>query len=147
MKRIESAGKTLGFKVQPLNVRTPGDIEGAFASMVKERADALMINLSSFTMSHQKRLTALAVANKLPTMCDLALFAHAGCLMSYSADREHMLRRAAVFIDKILKGANPGDLPVELASQYKLVVNLKTAKALGITLPPSIFVQATEVIE
>ena len=147
LKRIESANKTLGFKVQPLKVQTPGDIEGAFASMVNARADALMINLSSFTISHQKRLTALAIKNKMPTMCDLALFAQAGCLMSYSADRKHMMRRAAAFIDKILKGANPGDLPVELASRYKLVVNLKTAKALGLKLPPSIFVQATEVIE
>ncbi len=147
LKRIESSGKTLGFKVQPLKVQTPGEIESAFASMVKARADVLMVNLSSFTISHRKRLIALAIKNKLPTMCDLALFVRAGCLMSYSADRKHMMRRAAAFVDKILKGANPAELPVELASRYKLVVNLKTAKALGITLPPSIFVQATEVIE
>ena len=147
LKRVESASKPLRFKVQPLQVRTLGEIEGAFVSMVKERADALIINLHSFTNFHRKRLAALAIKNKLPTMCERGSFAQAGCLMSYSANRKQMLRRAAAFVDRILKGASPADLPVEIATRYKLVVNLKTAKALGITLPPSILLQADEVIE
>ena len=115
--------------------------------MMNEHADALMINLSAVTIFHRKRLAALAITKKIPTMCEQASFAHAGCLMAYAADRKHMMGRAAAFVDKILKGASPADLPVEIASRYKLVVNLKTAKALGITLPPSTLLQATEVIE
>ncbi len=147
LKQTEAAGKTLGLKIQPFEVRTPDDIEGAFASMVKERADTLIINLGAFTNFHRKRLAALAITKNIPAMCEQASFAHAGCLMAYAIDRKHTGHRAAVFVDKILKGANPGDLPVERASWYKLVVNLKTSKALGITLPPSIFLQATEVIK
>ncbi len=147
LKRNQVAGKALGLKIQPFRVRTVAEIEAAFVSMVNQRADALIINLSSVTIFHRNRLAALAIKNKLPTMCEQALFARAGCLMAYAADREHMLRRAAAYVDKILKGAEPADLPVEIASRYKLVVNLKTSKALGITLPPSILLQADEVIE
>ena len=147
LKRTEVASKALGFKIQPLPVRIPGDIEGAFASMAKGRTDALIINLSAFTIFHRKRLAALAVTKKIPTMCEQASFAHAGCLMAYATDRMRAVRRAAAFVDKILKGAKPGDLPVEVATHYRLAINLKTAKALGITLPPSILLQATEVIE
>ena len=147
LKSTEAASKVLGFKVQPLPVRTLEDIEGAFVSMVNEHADALIIPTSSLTNFHRKRIVALAITQKLPTICDQVSFAQAGCFMAYSADRKHMVRRATHFVDKILKGANPGDLPVEMASKYNLVVNMKTAKALGITLPPSILLQATEVIE
>ena len=147
LKSTEAAAQSLGVKIKPFPVRTPGDIEGAFVTMVNEHADALIIPTSSFTNFHRKRIAALAITKKLPTACDQGSYAQAGCLMAYSADRKHTIRRAAVFVDKILKGANPSELPVELASKYNLVVNLKTAKALGITVPPSILLQATEVIE
>ena len=130
-----------------LPVRTLGDIEGAFVSMVNEHADALIIPTSSYTNFHRKRIAALAITKKLPTACDQGSYAQAGCLMAYSADRKHMIRRAAVFVDKILKGVKPSELPVEMASKFKFVVNLKTAKELGITIPPTILLQATEVIE
>jgi putative ABC transport system substrate-binding protein len=147
LKRLETAANARGIKIQPLHVRIPGDIESAFASIVNGRADALFIRQSGPTIHHRKRLAALAITKKLPTMCEHASFARAGCLMTYTRDLRQMMRRAAVFVDKILKGAKPADLPVEVATRYNLVVNLKTAKALGITLPPSILLQATKVIE
>ncbi len=147
LKRIKSASKGLGIKVQPLQVQTLEEIEDAFVSMSSERTDFLIINLHAFTNFHRKRLAALAIKHKLPTMCERGSFAEAGCLMAYSADRKHMMRRAAAFVDRIIKGASPADLPVEIATRYKFVVNLKTAKAIGITLPASILLQATDVIE
>ncbi len=147
LKRTKTAGKALGLKILPLQVETLGEIERAIASMVKGRADALIFNTSSVINLHRKRLTALAITKKIPTMCEQEAFAHAGCLLAYSADRKHMMRRAAVFVDKIFKGAKPAELPVETATRYNMVVNLNTAKALGITLPPTILLQATDVIE
>ena len=147
VKQVETVGKGLGIKIQLSQVRTLEDIESAFKSMVKERADALMIRRSGLTITHRKRLAALAITNKLPTMCDQGQFARAGCLITYTPDLQDMMRRAAVFVDKILKGAKPADLPVEVVTRHRLVVNLKTAKALGVTLPPSILLQASEVIE
>ena len=146
-KEVEASAKTLGVKFQAFKARTPEDIESAFKSMVKERTDALMIRRSGLTISHRKRLAHLAIKNKLPTVCDTGPFARAGCLLTYTPDLKSMMRRAAVFVDKILKGRKPADLPIEVVNRHRLVVNLKTAKALGITLPPSILLQATEVIE
>ncbi len=147
LKRIETVGKPLGIRIQPLQVRSLGEIESAFVSMVKERADALIINNNGFTILHRKRLAAVAIAKKLPTICEQAQFVHAGCLMSYARDLQHMMHRAAAFVDRILKGTKPADLPVEMPTRYKLVVNLKTAEALGIKMPSSILLQATKVIE
>lgn len=147
LKRTKAAGKGLGFKIQPLKARTLGEYDGAFASMLTERADALIINTSAEANFHRDRLTALAITEKIPTMCEVTEFVPAGCLMAYTVDRTHMLLRAAVFVDKIIKGAKPAELPVEMPTRYKLAINLKTAKAIGITLPPSILLQATDVIE
>ncbi len=147
LKRIETAGKTLGIKIQPMQAPTLGDVENAFVSMADAHTDAVIINRELFSRFHQKRLAALAITKKLPSACDHESFARAGCLMSYAPDRKQLARRAAAFVDRILKGTKPADLPVEMATRYKLVVNLKTAKSLGLTLPPSILLQATEVIE
>ncbi len=147
LKGAESAGKVMGVEIEPVRVKAVTEFEGIFASMVNQRFDGLMIRNHAFLNFHRKRIAALAIKNKLPTMCERAQFAQAGCLFGYSADREHMMRRAAYFIDKILKGAKSTDLPIEVATHYRFAVNLKTAKALGITLPPSILLQATEVIE
>jgi putative ABC transport system substrate-binding protein len=147
LKRIKVASKAMGFQVQPWPVRTHQDIDTAIRSMARERIDSLLIPISTFSNFHRKRIADVAMKMRLPTMCSQESYARAGCLMSYTVDRRPLLRRAASFIDRIIKGAGPAALPVEMASRYKLVVNLKTAKALGITLPPSILLQATEVIE
>ena len=147
LKRIKVASKALGFKIQALPVRTLEDIEGAFVSMVRERADGLLITTSSLTNFYRKRIAALAIKKRLLTMCHQKSHAQVGCLIAYTTDQEPLMRRAAAFVDQILKGASPAELPVEVATRYNLVVNLKTAQALGIRLPPSILLQATEVIE
>ena len=147
LERLETAAAARGIKIKSFQVRTPGEIESVFVSMVNDRADALFIRQSGPTIFHRKRLAALAITKKLPTMCEHVTFASAGCLMTYTRDLRHMMRRAATYVDRILNGSKPGDLPVEVAARYKLMVNLKTARALGITLPPSILLQATDVIE
>lgn len=146
-KEVAASAKTLGLKFHAFKVRTPTDIESAVETMRKERADALMIRRSGLTIAHRKRLATLAIKHKLPTVCDMGRFAQAGCLLTYTPDLQSMMRRAAVFVDKILKGRKPADLPIEVVTRHRMVVNLKTAKALGITLPPSILLQANEVIE
>jgi putative ABC transport system substrate-binding protein len=147
LKKLREIAAKTGIEVLPLQVRNGSDIEAAFASMKKLQPDALMINTSALTNLHRDRLVARANEMKLPSMCEQWAFVHSGCLMSYSTDREYMMARAAYFIDKILKGANPGELPVERSHRYKLVINVNTAKALRLTLPSSILLQADEVIE
>ena len=147
LKRTETAARTLGVKIQPLPVRSLGDIEGAFQAMAKERPDALIIPSANITNFNRKRIAELVIAHKLPTICAQPKIARIGCIIAYVPDRALMHRRAAIFLDKIFKGANPGDLPVERPTKYKLIVNLKLAKAIGITIPPSILLRATEVIE
>lgn len=147
LKPTKAASKAVGFQVQTWPVRTLEDVNNAFLSMARERTDSLLIPTSALTNFHRKRIIAIAIKMRLPTMCSQQSFARAGCLMSYTVDRRPLLRRAASFIDRIIKGAKPAELPVELATRYELVVNLNTAKALAITLPPSILLQATEAIE
>ncbi len=147
LKRTETAAQSLGVKIKPFPVKTLGDIEGAFAMMTKERPDALVIASSTILYFNRKRVAELVTAQKIPAVCARQKIANTGCLMAYVPDRSRMNRRAAVFVDKIFKGANPGDLPVERPTKFELIINLKTAKALGITVPPSIMLRATEVIE
>ncbi|MCZ6625562.1 MAG: ABC transporter substrate-binding protein [Deltaproteobacteria bacterium] len=147
LKRTETAGQTLGVKIIPFPVRSLGDIEDAFVSMVNERSDALIVPSSNVTYFNRKRVAELVTARKLPAICARQKIAKTGCLMAYAPDRSFMNRSAAAFVDKILKGANPGDLPVQRPTRYNLIVNLKLAKALGFTVPPSILLRATEVIE
>ena len=123
------------------------DLERVFAGMKDERPDAVLTAGSRLIFYHQKRVTELARSINVPIMCQRVEMARAGCLMAYVPDLSHMMRRAAHFVDKILKGARPGDLPVERPTKFRLVINLQTAKALGITIPRSILLQATEVIE
>ncbi len=146
-QRLESAAKNLGLQVQRLQARTLEDFENVFASINRSRVSALMITNSGLTFLHRNRLADLAIANKLPTMCEQTVFVRAGCLMSYSRDLKQMMHRAAAFVDKILKGAKPGDLPVEVATKYNFVINRRTAMALGLSIPSSVLLQATEVIE
>ncbi len=147
LKRSENAARTLGMNIQPLPVRTLGEIEAAFQAMAKQRPDAMVMNSNNVVFPNRRRVGELTIARKLPAICARERIANTGCLMAYVPDRSYMNSRAAVFVDKIFKGANPGDLPVERPTTYKLIVNMKVAKAIGITVPPTILLRATEVIE
>jgi putative ABC transport system substrate-binding protein len=131
----------------PLDVRGPGDFEGAFASASRERADALSITENALNVEHRSLIVSFAAKNRLPTVFGERASVGAGGLMSYGTDLTDLLRRGAVYVDKILKGAKPGDLPVEQPTKFELVINLKTARALGLTIPQSVLVRADEVIE
>jgi ABC-type uncharacterized transport system substrate-binding protein len=120
---------------------------GAYAEMTKRRADALIIFTSAFTRFHQRQLLELASKNRLPTMCSGAAWIGVGCLISYGPNAIDQYRRAAVFVDKILKGSKPADLPVEQPRKFELIVNLKTAKQIGVTIPPNVLARADTVIK
>jgi putative ABC transport system substrate-binding protein len=129
-------------------VNTVADFDGAFARMAQQRVDGVFVHASALTGRLNRPLLAeVALKHRLPTMFGGRDNVEAGGLMSYAADFSDLWRRAAVYIDKILKGAKPAELPVEQASKYQLVVNLKTARTLGLTIPPSILARADEVIE
>jgi putative ABC transport system substrate-binding protein len=147
LKETQAAARTLKIQVQPLAVKDPSQFSGAYAAMKKERAAALIIFHGSFTSFHRTLLVELAAKNRLPTMCGEPAWSDAGCLISYGHDRSHQYRRAAFFVDKILKGAKPGDLPVEQPMKFELVINLKAAKQIGLTIPPNVLVRADKVIK
>jgi putative tryptophan/tyrosine transport system substrate-binding protein len=148
LRAAEAAARPLGLRVQPLELRSPSsDLPGAFAAAVKERAGAIFVVTSSITFRDRARIVQLATQNRLPGIFASREWAEAGGLMSYGANLAEMMRRAATYVDKILKGAKPGDLPVEQPTKFELVINLKTAKALGLTIPPSLLARADEVIQ
>jgi putative ABC transport system substrate-binding protein len=147
VQEVEAAAKTAGLTIRSVPVRSPAEIEAGFATLVRDRAGALSIVPSPMFFSHRKRLAELAVKHRLPTVVGPREFVEAGGLLGYAADFPDLFRRAATFADKILKGAKPGDLPVEQPTKFKLVINLKTAKALGLTIPQSLLLQADEVIQ
>jgi putative ABC transport system substrate-binding protein len=148
LKAAEAAGGKLGVQLLTVGVSTVADFDGAFTRMAQGRVDAVFVHGSALTARHNNPLLAeLALKHRLPTMFGVRENVVAGGLMSYAADHLDLTRRSAVYIDKILKGAKPAELPVEQASKYLLVINLKTAKALGLTIPPSILARADEVIE
>ena len=147
VKDTEAAARRAGFTVQSVPVGSPAEIEAAFATVVRGSAGALSIAPSPMFFSNRKRLADLAVKHRLPTIVALREYAAAGGLISYGADNAGMFRSAAVFVDKILKGAKPADLPVEQPWRYVLAVNLKTAKALGLTMPPSLLQRVDEVVQ
>ena len=145
VKEAHTAAGAMGVTIIPVMARsTPADFDDAFATMRKEDCDALIV-LPRF--SHMQRLVQLADASRLPAIYNFTGFVDLGGLLSYSADFTELQRQAAIYVDKILKGASPADLPVEQPTQLELQVNLKTAKALGLTIPDSIIVRADKVIE
>ena len=115
--------------------------------MVREHADAVIILQGSFTTFHYKQLVELALKNRLASMCEELIFTEAGCLTSYGPDIPYLWRRAAVYVDKILKGAKPADLPVEQPKKFEFIVNLKAAKQIGLTIPPNVLARADKVIK
>ncbi len=143
----EAAARVLGVQLQLLDLRDPGELESAFAAMTRERAGALSLLPSARVFFHRQRLAELALKHRLPTIVYRPDLMDAGFLMAYGSSLRQELRRAAAFVDKILKGTKPGDLPVEEPTRFELVINLKTAKALGLTIPQSILVRADHVIQ
>jgi putative ABC transport system substrate-binding protein len=147
LRDTEDAARVLGLQVHALEARGPDDFAGAFAAALKGGAGGLTVLEDPVTRFHRARLVDLAAQSRLPTMYWGRVFAEAGGLMSYTASDHDMDRRAAYYVDRILKGANPADLPVEQPTKFELVINLKTAKALGITSPPLLLFRADEVIK
>jgi putative ABC transport system substrate-binding protein len=143
----EAAARALKIPLQSLEVCSPNpDFEGAFRDAAKARADALITSRNSLLSRHRKQITELALKNRLPSMFEGSSYVEAGGLMSYSVNDADQHRRAAIYVDKILKGAKPADLPVEQASKFELVINLKTAKQIGLTIPPDVLARANKVI-
>jgi len=146
-KQVQAAGGTLGIEVQSLEMRNPDDFDGAFEVARKQRPDAMITVEDPLTYTYRKRNADFVTGQQLPSLSGLREFVVAGGLMSYGANNADLFRRAAGYVDKILKGAKPADLPVQQPTEFELVINLKTAKALGVTIPPSLLVRADEVIE
>jgi len=147
LKDMQESAPALGLTLQPLEVRGPGELEGAFVAMTRERVHALFGVAGILTFEHRRALVDLAAKNRIPAMWGHRQFVDAGGLMSYAVNYYDQVRGAATYVDKILKGAKPGDLPVEQPTKFELVVNLKTAKALGLTIPRSVLLRADEVIQ
>jgi putative ABC transport system substrate-binding protein len=147
LKGADVAARALGVPLQVVEVRGPADFDGAFSDMTRARAGALTVLGSSMLFGEHRRLVDLAAKNRLPAVYTLREYVDAGGLMSYGPNLVEMSRRAATYVDKILKGAKPGELPIEQPTKFELVINLKTAKALGLTIPPSLLGRADEVIQ
>ncbi len=143
----QAAARALNLTLQPYEVQDPEEFAGAFAAMTRARAEALLVLPHPFWAVHATRIIDLAAQSRLPVMYPFRVIVEAGGLMSYEANRPDVRRRLGSYVDKILKGAKPGDLPVELPTKFELVINLKTAKALGLTIPPAILMRADEVIQ
>ena len=147
LKQLQESAPTLGLILKPLEVRESREFQGAFVAMTRERAHAMFGSPGVLTFDHRKILVDLAAKHRIPAMWGHRYFVDAGGLVSYAVNLYDQNRQAAVFVDKILKGAKPGDLPVEQPTKFELVINLRPARALGLTIPPSLLVQADEVIE
>lgn len=143
----QTAAQRLGLTVVPLFVLNPQEFAEAFATFRRERADALLVFPSSLNVESMQRIVEFAMTERKPMIAGWSGFVKAGGLLSYWTDWHDLRRRAAIYVDKILKGTKPADLPVEQPTKYELVVNLKTAEALGLTIPPSLLVLADEVIQ
>ncbi len=147
LKALEEPARRLQLELQPVGARSAAELEGAFAAMARARAQGVLVLATPIFFGERQRLGELAIAHRLPTMFQVRDYAEAGGLMSYGADYVDLSRRGAIHVDKILRGAKPADLPVEQATKFDLVVNLRTAKALGLTILPSLLQRADQVIE
>jgi putative ABC transport system substrate-binding protein len=145
---VEGAARSSGVRLHMVKVQRPDDFAPALAEARRERADALLVMASPFFFAHRTRLVELAAKHRLPAMYFQQEFVvRSGGLMSYGPNLRDLFRRAATYVDKLLKGAKPGDLPIEQPSKFELTINLRTAKALGLTIPQSLLVRADEVIQ
>jgi ABC-type uncharacterized transport system substrate-binding protein len=144
---LERAARSLDIRLQFVEVDQPGQLDWAFAAMTAQRAAALVVTPAPFNSTHRDRIVSLAAKHRLPAMYGLRTFVDAGGLMAYGASLSESWRRAATYVDKILKGAKPGDLPIEQPTKFEFVINLKTAKTLGLTIPQTLLHRADQVIE
>jgi putative tryptophan/tyrosine transport system substrate-binding protein len=147
LNEIQSAARRLKFEVHALQVRDTYDLEKALQDVAKAKLDALAIMPNPVFVKNLKTIADFAIQNRIPSMFHLREFTDVGGLVAYGADRADLFRRAATFVDKILKGASPADLPIEQPTKFELAINLKTAKALGLTVPPTLLARADDVIE
>ena len=147
MREVEATARTLRIRLQHVEAKGPEEFDGAFAAMARERADALLVGGTSTFLAHRTKLAELAANARLPTMYSFRESVEAGGLMAYAVNMADFVGRAAVYVDRIFKGAKPADLPVEQPTKFEFVINLKTAKALGLTVPPSVLQRADDVIQ
>ena len=147
IREVKDAARSLGVQLQLLEARGPSELDGAFAAMAKERGGALLVVTDTLFLLHRTRLTDLAARSRLPAAYGVREYVQAGGLMSYGPSLPDLFRHAATLVDKILKGAKPADLPVEQPTKFELVINRKTAKTLGLTIPPLLLLRADQVIE
>jgi len=147
MKEIEPVAQVLGIQIQSLIVYSLDDLESAFSAISKERPNALLVAVSRLIYTHRARIIDFATKRRLPAMYDSNTFVEDGGLMSYGVDWTELFRRAAIHVDKILKGTKPADIPVEQPMKFEFIVNLKAAKAIGLTIPPNVLVRAQKVIK
>jgi putative ABC transport system substrate-binding protein len=147
LKRLQAAAPVLGVTIQPLAVRNPGDLEAVFAAATKGNAGALLVVREQLFSLHRQQIVNFVTTHRLPAIYGAPIFVEVGGLIVYAANFVDMLRRTGVYVDKILKGAKPGDLPIEQPTKFELVINLKTAKALGLTIPRTLLLRADQVIE
>jgi putative ABC transport system substrate-binding protein len=146
-QRVATAARSLGIEIHTFVVRRAGDLPAAFLGMKKNHDQGVVVKSPAFMFVHRKAVIDLAAVHRIPAIYELQVFVEPGGLMSYGVNVSEMQRRAATYVDKILKGAKPGDLPVEQPTKFELVINLKTAKALGLTIPQSLLQRADEVIQ
>ena len=147
LEGVQTAGQKLGIRILPVEARTPQEIENAFSLMRQQNAGAVIVLLQPLFQQQRTQIAELSAKDRLPCMTADRIYAEAGCLMSYGTNLAGFFRYAATYVDKILKGAKPGDLPVEQPTKFELVINRKTAKALGLTIPQSLLISADKVIE
>src|SRR5262245_25134669 len=147
LKTVEEAGRALQVKVQTVGVRTAAELDGAFAAMARERAQGGLVLGAALFLAERQHVADLAIKHRLPTMSTMKEILEAGALMSYSPNWLDLYRRGAMYVDRILKGARPADLPVEQATKFEFIINLKTAKAIGLTIPQSLLARADQIIE
>jgi putative ABC transport system substrate-binding protein len=147
VRHAETAAKTAGLTLDHIQIRNASDLETALPALSGLHPDAALVMADTLMLAQRQRIVEFMMTNRLPAIYAFPEFAEAGGLLSYSTDFDDLFRQAAAYVDKILRGANPGELPVQQAAKFKLVVNLKTAEALGLTVPPLILAQADEVIE
>jgi putative ABC transport system substrate-binding protein len=144
---VQREGEALGLTVNVVTVQDKDDLESGLHRLARARPDAVFVVSDALLYSRSKQTAEFMVQHRLPAMFPFRGYAEAGGLVAYSADQNELFRRAAVYIDRIFKGARPGDLPIQQATKFELVVNLRTAKALGLEIPPSLLARADEVIE
>jgi putative ABC transport system substrate-binding protein len=147
LNEMQIGARTLGLRLQSIQISAEASLENAFERGTSARVQALIVLTDAVLYSQRGRIVALAAANRLPAMYFFREFVQEGGLMSYAPSDTDLFRRAATYVDKVLKGTNPGDLPVEQPTKFELVINLKTAKALGLDVPPTLLARADEVIE